>query len=39
MSEVTVTKTLPFGLPGKDGEPVRRVVFGRRLTGGRPDQD
>jgi hypothetical protein len=36
MSEtITVTKTLRFGLPVKDsGDPIRRVVFGKRPTAG-----
>lgn len=32
MSSVSVEKTLKFGLPQKDGEPVRRVVFSKRPT-------
>jgi hypothetical protein len=33
--QIKVTKTLPFGLPGKDGgEPIRRVVFAKRPTAG-----
>ncbi len=32
---ITVTKVLPFGLPGKEGDdPIRRVVFGKRPTAG-----
>jgi hypothetical protein len=35
VSDSTVTKTLLHGLPVKDGgEPLRRVVFGKRLTAG-----